>query len=148
MAGRFMNRKTGAESGENRLFDNIGLSGAGANGGFNYSSSFGRSDTGRHGNQDVGFPDVPFTKRFVHEISEHRFGHPIIGNDAIAHWSISDNTIRSFTEHFFGFGADRQNFIFLFGDRDDRRLIEDNSLSGQKDQRIYRAEINAEFFGE
>ena len=87
-----------------------------------------------------GLKRFTFAQRLVDEVSEHRLGHAVVGDDAVFHRAVGDDGVRRAADHLLGLDADRQDLVVLLGNGDDGRLIEDDALARHEDQGVGRAQ--------
>jgi hypothetical protein len=87
----------------------------------------------------------------LNEITQHRLGDFEIGDHSIFERANGDNAARGSTQHSFGLGADRKNFLtaalvsLLYGN--DRRFVAHNPLIFNVDQCIGGPKIDGKIIG-
>ena len=113
-----------------------------------HRATFGLRDAGRNGNDDVRFHDVEPPRRLRDEIREHCFRDVVIRDDAVFERAVRDDLVRRAADHFLRLGADREHGVVRTRERDDRRLIDDESLARHKNDGVRRPQINSDFLVE
>ena len=82
------------------------------------------------------------------EMPQHRLGHFEVGDDAVLQRTDGDDIGRRAAEHAFRLVADGEHFVRAGLHRHDRRLAQDDALILDVDERVGRAEIDADVVGE
>lgn len=77
------------------------------------------------------------------EVTEHGLGHVKVGNDAVFERTHGDDAARRAAEHLLGIGTNGQNTLVLLFDGDNRRLVDDNTLTSHGHERISRTKVDS-----
>jgi len=148
---RLVDRDTGADSGEDGLLYHIRILRAGPYRRLDNRAFLGRGHSRGDRDEHRRLERVP-TKRFPHEIPEHRLGHAIVRDNAVFHRAVRDDAVGRATDHLLRLGTDREDLILasraaLSTHRDDRGLIDDDALPGDEHEHIGGPEVNSKLGG-
>ncbi len=83
-------------------------------------------------------------RNLAEEVAQHGFGHFVIGDDAVAQRAQHLDMFRVTPVHIARFLADGDDALFLDGERDHRRLLQ-NNLAACINHDVVRAEIDTQF---
>ena len=78
------------------------------------------------------------------EVAEHLFGDDEVGNHAVLQGADGGDVAGRSTEHALGLDAHRRHLLLgaVVADGDDRRLVQDDALFLDIDERIGRAKVD------
>ena len=112
VAGRFGDRKPGADRRGHGLFDQEDLPRPGRLRGFAHRALLHLGDPRRNGDDDARPDEGPPVVHLVDEVPQHGLGDFEVGDDPVAHRSDGHDAARGSAQHFFGLDAHRQHAFF------------------------------------
>src|SRR3989344_1312821 len=127
-----MNGNARAYSRKNGFFDDVRFARAGFRRRLDYGAPLGRRDACGNGYHHLGTEEVPFAERFFDVVAKHCFRDAVIRDDAVFHRALRDYFIRRTTYHFLRVVPDGEYSVVRLRHGDDRRLVEDDTLSGHE----------------
>ena len=144
---RLGNVDAGADGGGNRLLNEVHAARTGLNAGVDDGALLHLGDAGRNADDDARLEELePYD--LVNKFLDHALGDFIVGNDAFAQRTDRNDVARRATEHRLRFRADLQKLAAVFFDRNDARLVEDDTLVLYIDQNRRGTEVDTDIFCE
>ena len=148
VARRLVDRQVGADRRGHRLLDDVHrLAGAGVLGGVLHGALLDAGDARRHADDHARL--VPLAG--VHpldEVAEHLLADLEVGDDAVLQGPDGLDVVGRAAHHPLGLEADGDGLAVVDVDRHDRRLVEDDALATDVDQRVGGAEVDREVAAE
>jgi len=80
----------------------------------------------------------------LEEVAQHLLGHVEVGDDAVLHGTHGDDALGRPSEHALCLEADTLDLLGLAVNRDDGRLVEDDSFALDVHERVGRAQIDTD----
>ena len=145
-AGRVLDGQVGADGGRHGLLDEVGLAGAGLDGGLEDGALLDRGDAGGHAHDDAGAraPRVVALAGLLDEVAEHDLGDVEVGDDAVLERALGNDRARRAADHALGVGSDGQDAALALVDGDDGGLVDDDALAAHGDERVGGTEVNCQ----
>ncbi len=152
-AARLVDRHAGADRGGHRFLDQVHAACAGAFGRLLDRAALDLGRTERHADQHARRGAEPAVAvHLADEVLEHLLGVGEVGDDAVLHRPDRGDVPRRAAEHVLGLHADRDDDLAAAArfvlDGDHRRLVEDDALAADVDERVRRAEVDGDVAGE
>ena len=116
-------------------------------GGFAHRAFLHFRDPGRYRDDDPRFRAHPAAVHLLNKVTQHRFGHFEVRDDAIFQGPHGDDVGRRASEHPLRFIADCEHFVGPGLDRHDRRFTKHDALVFDVDERVRRPEVDADVAG-
>ena len=119
-AGRVHDRQPGADRGSHGLFDQVGLAGAGVEGGVVDGALLDFGNAAGDADDDARARDAEAVA-LVHgadEVVQHALGDVEVGDDAVLERTYGDDVRGGTTDHALGLGADCEHLLGHAVDRD------------------------------
>ena len=142
---RGMDRNSRSDRRQDRLLHDVGCLGTSLESSIHHGTPFRRCHSGRNGEHDFRPKQTKTARHLVDEVTEHRFGHPIIRDRAITKRLRGDDSIRRPTEHFLGLVPDGQYLVLRERNGHHRWLVDNNPLPRHEYQGIGRPKIDPYF---
>ena len=111
VGGRLLDGEVGADGRGHGLFDEIDLTGAGAEGGFLHGALFHLGDAGGHADHDARAHEAALVVHLGDEVAEHGFRHLEVGDDAVLHGADGADVAGSAAEHALGLGPHGEHLV-------------------------------------
>ena len=139
-----MHRKTNADRRRHRFFDQINFTRPRVGGGFAHRALLYFGDSGRN-RDDHAWPRThPAIVHLGNEMTQHRFRHFEVRDDAVFQWTHRHDVCRRATEHALGFVAHREDLVRAGLHRHDRWFAQNDPLILYVNESVGRAEIDSD----
>ena len=142
VAGRLVDGQPGADRGRHRLLDDVDLAGAGLVAGLLDRALLHRGDAAGHADDHAGLGEVATPVHLLDEVAQHLLGRLEVGDDAVLERPDGGDVVGGAADHALGLVPDREHLAGGGVHGDDGRLVEDDALAADIDQRVGGAEVN------